>query len=527
MATLAATDLRPRRLVIDHLSLTIEGRTLEDVQLGGWVYGPELGTAPAVADRRRHHRVAVSVRRRPVGRRRSARGVVAGAVRAGPDRSREVHGAVPVVARQRLDVAGLRRSALARKHLGGRPGRSRRRVARRLRLQDSGDLDRRQPRRHGRRGLRGAASRALREARSRSPPACVPTAGARRRATCSASSCATACATATSRPGMMRARQLGMLTYRGRDELDTRFGKLLPHLERPPVAEYLDHHGRRFAERFPVKTFLLLSESIDRESMGDAQAVREACARVNAETIVVGVPGDMLFPWALQVELHRALQAAGADSSLWKLESLYGHDAFLADQDKLADLLRGAGAFGKPLKTASRPRFEGVGVEPVREIRIGLVGCGTVGRGLLEMIDRQSDADRRSLRRQVPRVTHRGARRRRRIADRGPPAFRSPIARSSSSAIPKSTWSSRPPAAPRSSRSWSRRSPPANPSSPRTRSCSRRSSPSSACWRSGPKRRSTARPRPPRPFRSSGTSVIAPTKSTACGASSTPPATSS
>jgi homoserine O-acetyltransferase len=66
--------------------------------------------------------------------------------------------------------------------------------------------------------------------------------------------------------GMMRARQLGMLTYRGRDELDTRFGKLLPHLERPPVAEYLDHHGRRFAERFPVKTFLLLSESIDRES---------------------------------------------------------------------------------------------------------------------------------------------------------------------------------------------------------------------------------------------------------------------
>ena len=151
-------------------------------------------------DRRRHHRVAVSLRRRPVGRRGSARGVVAGAVRAGPDRSREVHGAVPVVARQRLDVAGLRRSALARIHLGRRSCRSRRRVARRLRLQDSRDLGRRQPRRHGRRGLRGAASRALREARSRSPPACVPTAGARRRGTCSASSCATVCATATSRP---------------------------------------------------------------------------------------------------------------------------------------------------------------------------------------------------------------------------------------------------------------------------------------------------------------------------------------
>jgi homoserine dehydrogenase len=102
----------------------------------------------------------------------------------------------------------------------------------------------------------------------------------------------------------------------------------------------------------------------------------------------------------------RALQAAGADSSLWKLESLYGHDAFLADQDRLADLLRGAEAFGKPLKTASRPRFEGVGVEPVREIRIGLVGCGTVGGGLLEMIDRQSSAiaDRYGVKFRVSRI---------------------------------------------------------------------------------------------------------------------------
>jgi len=46
MATLAATDLRPRRLVIDHLSLTIEGRALEDVQLGGWVYGPGSARRP-------------------------------------------------------------------------------------------------------------------------------------------------------------------------------------------------------------------------------------------------------------------------------------------------------------------------------------------------------------------------------------------------------------------------------------------------------------------------------------------------
>ena len=230
--------------------------------------------------------------------------------------------------------------------------------------------------------------------------------------------------------GMMRARQLGMLTYRGRVELDVRFGKMTPELDRPPVAEYLEHHGRRFAERFPVRTFLLLSESIDRGSIGvDARAIRAALARVTAETIVVGVPGDMLFPWALQVELHRELQAAGAESSLWKLESVYGHDAFLADQNRLVDLMREAGAFGGELRTAERPRFDGVGVEPLRELRIGLIGCGTVGSGLLDLIDRQQAAvaDRYGVRFRVAKVAVRDLVKTRRARLEGIPLVDDPL----------------------------------------------------------------------------------------------------
>lgn len=190
--------------------------------------------------------------------------------------------------------------------------------------------------------------------------------------------------------GMMRARQLGMLTYRGRDELDTRFAALEPGVEEPAVAAYLDHHGRRFADTFPANTFLLLSEAIDRSTLGpDRAAVRRALERVTAEVTVVGVPGDLLFPWTLQNELYRELQAVGAHSSLWKLDSLYGHDAFLADQDKLAAVLRDAAAL-RDDDRVGRPRFEGVGPSPVRRIGVGLVGCGVVGRGLLELLDRQA-----------------------------------------------------------------------------------------------------------------------------------------
>jgi homoserine dehydrogenase len=190
--------------------------------------------------------------------------------------------------------------------------------------------------------------------------------------------------------GMARARQLGMLTYRGRDELDTRFGVLVPGLADPPVAAYLDHHGARFAARFPVRTFLLLSEAIDRCRFGtDQAAVRIELARVTAEVVVVGVPGDLLFPYLLQHELYRELQAVGAHCSLWKLDSEYGHDAFLADQDRLALLLRDAGVFAT---SAPKARFEGIGAKPLREIRIGMIGCGVVGGGVLELLDRQAAA---------------------------------------------------------------------------------------------------------------------------------------
>jgi homoserine dehydrogenase len=423
MATLAATDLRPRRLVIEHLSIPIEGRVLEDVQLGGWVYGPELGTAPVIL-------IVGGITASPFpfgdgqAQPEDARAAWWPALCAPdlidpakhtvlcpswPGNGSTWKGFDDPHSHETISVAGLADLVAAwldgcgcatpvtwvGASLGGMVGvqfaaRHPDRCAKLVTISA---------------GLRpdgwGTATRHLQRELVRD--------GLRN------GDVAT---------GMIRARQLGMLTYRGRDELDTRFGKLLPHLDRPPVAEYLDHHGRRFAERFPVKTFLLLSESIDRESMGDEDAVRAAIARVNAETIVVGVPGDMLFPWALQVELHRALQSAGADSSLWKLESLYGHDAFLADQDRLADLLRGAGAFGQPLKTASRPRFEGVGIEPVKEIRIGLVGCGTVGRGLLEMIERQNEAiaERYGVKFRVSRIAVRDV-----TKNRGPRANGIPI----------------------------------------------------------------------------------------------------
>jgi homoserine dehydrogenase len=418
------TTTSPRRLVVERPSMTIEGRALADVLLGGWAYGPEIGTAPAVV-------VVGGITASPFpfgdGDPAQAQGREAwwpalnapdlidpakytvlcpcwpgnGSTWRGFDDpitppAISVSGLADLVASWLDGVGCTVPVTFIGASLGGMVG-----VAFAVRHSDRcGKLIAISA------GLRpdgwGTATRHLQRELVRD--------GLRN------GDVAT---------GMSRARQLGMLTYRGRDELDVRFGKLVPGLERPPVAEYLDFHGRRFAEHFPVKTFLLLSESIDRGSIGDdAHEVKAALEKVTAETIVVGVPGDMLFPWALQVELHRGLQAAGAQSSLWKLDSVYGHDAFLADQERLADVLRGAGAFGRELREATRPRFDGVGAQPLRELRIGLVGCGVVGRGLLEMIERQRDAvaDRYGVQFRVSRIAVRDV-----TKDRGVRAASIPI----------------------------------------------------------------------------------------------------
>jgi len=424
MSEAVLTAVAPRRLDVRRDAITIDGHTLTDVALGGWAYGPELGTAPVVIVVG-----GITASPFPLG---DGRGEAHGGsdpwwpAMFGPDlidpsrmtvlcpcwpgngstwRGFDDDGPPPAISvlgladlvAAWLDGCGCTTPVtFVGASLGGMVG-----VAFAVR----------HPERCGRliaisAGLRpdgwGTATRHLQRELVRD-----------------------AIRNGDVATGMSRARQLGMLTYRGRDELDTRFGKFEPGLERPPVAEYLEYHGRRFAERFPVKTFLLLSESIDRGAIGaDAAARRALLERVTADTIVVGVPGDMLFPWALQVELHRELQAAGAQSSLWTLDSLYGHDAFLADQDRLAELLRGARAFGGAPALGARPRFEGVGVEPVRELRIGMVGCGTVGRGLLEMIARQhaAVADRYGVRFRVTRIAVRDLGK-----DRGPLAAGIPL----------------------------------------------------------------------------------------------------
>ncbi len=44
----APTSIVPRRLVVERAAMMIEGNALTDVSLGGWMYGPAVGSAPVI-----------------------------------------------------------------------------------------------------------------------------------------------------------------------------------------------------------------------------------------------------------------------------------------------------------------------------------------------------------------------------------------------------------------------------------------------------------------------------------------------
>ena len=232
--------------------------------------------------------------------------------------------------------------------------------------------------------------------------------------------------------GMSLARQLGMLTYRGRAEIDERFPVERAEDAAPPIAAYLDHHGRKFAGAFDPRAFLMLSDAIDRPPFGAARAaIRAALASIRAEALVVGVPEDLLFPFRLQAELVEDLRLAGVSASLRTLTSVYGHDAFLADQEALARILDDAGVFA-PLPAPPAPEAASVTVAPdaVRTLRLGVVGAGVVGRGLLELLVAQRDllAERYGLRFEVVGLAVRDPGRDRGPAAQGIPQVTDPLA---------------------------------------------------------------------------------------------------
>ncbi len=137
--------------------------------------------------------------------------------------------------------------------------------------------------------------------------------------------------------GLALARSIAMAGYRHPASFERRFGA-----EPARGEDYLDYHGRRFLERFDANTYLTLLDAMDSHDVGRGRGgLGAALDRLRGRpALFVGIDTDLLYP---AEEVRTAARLAGAEYA--ELESPHGHDAFLIEHGRLAEILA---AFGWP-----------------------------------------------------------------------------------------------------------------------------------------------------------------------------------
>ncbi|WP_223669165.1 alpha/beta fold hydrolase [Kangiella shandongensis] len=132
------------------------------------------------------------------------------------------------------------------------------------------------------------------------------------------------------------ARQLAILFYRTDDVFDAQF--IDPLLELPQgkvvgyeqtVYSYLAHQGQKFANSNTIETYAALLDSIDTHAVN--------ASKIECDCSFIAVPSDRLVSYE---SMRKLAHKVNGQSQFYRLESIYGHDAFLKEFQKLTELLK-------------------------------------------------------------------------------------------------------------------------------------------------------------------------------------------
>jgi homoserine O-acetyltransferase len=144
--------------------------------------------------------------------------------------------------------------------------------------------------------------------------------------------------------GLAIARMIGHITYLSEQGMREKFGRRLRSAERYnydfnsefSVETYLDHQGQSFVERFDANSYLYITKAADYFDVPrDYGSLEEAFAGVRSRFLVVSFSSDWLFTPTQSEAMVDALVANGKDVSYCNIDSAYGHDAFLLEDDTL------------------------------------------------------------------------------------------------------------------------------------------------------------------------------------------------
>lgn len=132
--------------------------------------------------------------------------------------------------------------------------------------------------------------------------------------------------------GLKAARGIGLLTYRSfRAYIDTQTDEN-DKTNDLKAESYIRYQGQKLADRFNAYSYWYLTKALDTHHVGRGRgSVESALSSIAARTLVIGIDSDILIPFSEQELIAEHIPG----SNLVKLETAYGHDGFLIEQEKI------------------------------------------------------------------------------------------------------------------------------------------------------------------------------------------------
>ncbi len=137
--------------------------------------------------------------------------------------------------------------------------------------------------------------------------------------------------------GLKTARSLALLSYRTYEAYnETQIESDNEKFKNFRAASYQNYQGEKLCKRFNAYSYWYLTKAMDSHNVGRGRnSIAAALAEIKANTLVIGIENDNLFPITEQEFLANKISGA----QLSRINCAYGHDGFLIETDKLTKII--------------------------------------------------------------------------------------------------------------------------------------------------------------------------------------------
>ncbi|MFO7827832.1 MAG: homoserine O-acetyltransferase [Bacteroidales bacterium] len=137
--------------------------------------------------------------------------------------------------------------------------------------------------------------------------------------------------------GLKAARSIALLSYRNAATYNKTQQDTEEKLDHFRAISYQQYQGDKLVKRFNAYSYYTITKAFDTHNVGRKRGgIEKALSLVKAKTLLIAISSDILF---FPDEI-RALQKSIPNAEYIEIDSLYGHDGFLIETEKLTKIIK-------------------------------------------------------------------------------------------------------------------------------------------------------------------------------------------